>query len=106
MKKIKKFLSLIISGTLLISSCNSVQAKKIPKKPDPPQITSPTEDIPKDNVNTKKSDNNENINKKSFLSTHSGFFTYFKFYFLSSIIIKALKHMDSGQRNKIEKIIF
>ncbi len=102
MKQIKKFLSIFISLSLLLSIHNLAYAKKIsPQKPDAPQAVSSQKDTPKETPPEEKSispskDNNSNTtltpNKDSFFKDSNNFYKYFKFYFLGTIIIKGIEH--------------
>lgn len=101
MKQIKKFLSIFISLSLLLSIHNLAYAKKIsPQKPDAPQAVSSQKDTPKETPPEEKSispskDNNSNItltpNKDSFFKDINNFYRYFKFYFLGTIMIQGLE---------------
>ena len=101
MKQIKKFLSIFISLSLLLSIHNLAYAKKIsPQNPDAPQAVSSQKDTPKETSPEEKSispskDNNNNItlnsNEDSFFKDINNFYRYFKFYFLGTIMIQGIE---------------
>lgn len=59
------------------------------------QITSSPEETSKDTKNSdipSEKKLKKNTNNRPYLSTFEGFFNYFRFYFINTTIIKAIRH--------------